>query len=683
MSDLLREFLLEADELIESLFVDIEQLGVRYNEGRARRELIGRIFRHVHTIKGTASAAELDATSQIAHELETLLDAARMGRIGVDAELIALLSDTTAAIAQSLQSASRGEPTVASPTLLERLRRNTLTVDGTVSRREEVAGSVFDNLPPDIAKTLSSYEQQRLNEAAREGTGLYLVAVDFELDTFDDGFRRLSAILGENGELISTLPGLESSSPDKINFRILHATIDSYSELVSRLGEFESISTTPLTTPAAEPQLDLSSEASGNEEVESVAIPQSISTLTSVVRVELSDLDDMIRSAHELLTDTLSALEIPQRLDLSGRERTELEIRASRIRRRFVELEERLIGLRMVPIGQILTRAARAGSMAARTLSKSVDIETSGEDVRIDKSVADSISDSMLHVLRNAISHGIESVEERCAIGKPAQGKVLVEAFADGSRVRIRISDDGRGIDPEVVTRAAIERGLIKDGGGLSRQQSLRLIFRPGFSTASAVSSVSGRGVGLDVVERAVEQVGGELRVSSEIGAGTTFELMLPTTLALMPSLVVNSAGYKYAIDASHISEACYIQPSEIEHAEGRAHIIWRGARIPMVSIRRLLAQPEAKVDGQKRLPMVVSHFVGQEIAGLGLSQGEGTLMGGVGVLVDGWEGYSEVLVRSLGRHASRWRGISGAAELPDGSIALVLDLPRLLEMHT
>jgi two-component system chemotaxis sensor kinase CheA len=370
-------------------------------------------------------------------------------------------------------------------------------------------------------------------------------------------------------------------------------------------------------------------------------------------------------------------------LNVAGRERTELEIRASRIRRAFIELEERLIGLRMISLSQTLARAARVGSIAARTLGRNVEIEIEGADVRLDKSVADAISDPLLHLLRNAVSHGIESAEERLAQGKPESGTVRIEAVSEGSRVCLRVADDGRGIDPELVARVAVERGLIEDGTGLTKHESLRMIFRPGFSTANLVSDVSGRGVGLDVVEKAIEQVGGELRVSSEPGTGTTFEMVLPTTLALAPSLVVSSAGYKYTVDASHISEAGYVSLDDIEISNAGEVTVWRGIRMPVLRLRKLLGQEEESGLAPERFHVVISHIAGQAEAEQDSESDSSEQKGSAAVVVDSWDGHSDVLVRSLGRHAALWRGVSGAAELRDGSIALVLDLPRLLEMNT
>ena len=667
---LLREFLAEAEELVEILRGDIEALRARRSEGRARRELVARIFRHAHTIKGSAAAADLTATAELAHEFESLLEGVRLGRVAVDDAVLDAFDETAEALAQTLVSAARGETHAVHPMLTERLRRLALPASASQTAREDA--DITSALPDDIARALSEYEEHRLREAVAEGARLFVITINFDLATFDERFRDLSDTLGAEGELLSTLPGIEASAPDQIGFRILYATEAVMDELSARISAFGSADVTELTAKTAKSTTSATEEASASSV--DFAQPQSIAPLSTLVRVELSVLDETVSAAHELLTDTMGALDLSLSTNLARSERTELEIRAARIRRRFRELEERLIEMRMVPVAQTLQRAVRAGAASARAVGKDVEFETSGGEVRLDKSLADAVTDPLLHLLRNAVDHGIEPPEHRA--GKPARGRVRVEVLSEGSRVRLRVTDDGRGIDAERIRRAAIERGLIEPERELTRQQSLRLIFRPGFSTASAVSEMSGRGVGLDVVERTVEQFGGELRVESEQGSGTTFELVLPTTMALVPALVVRSAGHRYCIDASHIKEAGFIQPEEIERVGGKMVARWRGALVPLFFMRELLAQTTGDATNGAPVHVVISHVAGESAS----SVDERTVRSAA-VAVEGWDGHHEVLVRGLGRHASRWRGVSGAAELGDGTVALMLDLPRLVEM--
>jgi two-component system chemotaxis sensor kinase CheA len=327
----------------------------------------------------------------------------------------------------------------------------------------------------------------------------------------------------------------------------------------------------------------------------------------------------------------------------------------------------------MVPVSQMLERAARAGRIAARLTSKQVEFVIEGGEVRLDKSLADAMADPLLHILRNAVDHGIETSAERTGAGKSAKGHVRLGAWTEGNRVHLRVSDDGNGIDPLRVARAAAEQGIIEAGRLLTKAQALRLIFRPGFSTAGTVSSVSGRGVGLDVVEKAIELVGGELRVSSEDGAGTTFEMILPTTLALTPAVVVHSAGYRYCIDERRIVETYTVASSDIDRSQEVERILWRGSRVPLFRMRQLLGQPPREEVNTESVPVIISRL-GPET--------ESDASSSAALVVDAIGEGTEALVRGLGRHASRWRGVGGATRLADGTLALMLDLPRLIEIN-
>ncbi|HKR01485.1 MAG TPA: ATP-binding protein [Pyrinomonadaceae bacterium] len=666
---ILREFLAETEDLLEVLFGDLQALRARRDEGRARRELVGRIFRHVHTIKGSSATVELHPVTKLAHEFESLLDGVRLGRVLVDEKVLDAFDDAAAALAQSLERAARNEPEPEEArALAERLRR--LARPETGERRSPEVRRVLASLPEEIARSLSEHEAHRLHESTGEGARLFVVVVSFELATFDEHFRNLSDALSEDGEIISTLPGLETSSPDQISFRIVYATKTSPEELTARLGAFGRVTLTELVTAragGAVPEEDDTTAKSTEGEPATKHAP-----LPARVRVELRELDEIISAAHGALAGATSALELATSAGQQDSVRGEIAVRLGGMRSQLVGLEERLIALRMVPVSQMLERAVRAGRIAARLTGKEVDFEVAGGEVRLDKSLADALADPLLHILRNAVDHGIELPAERAAAGKKTSGRVRLEAAAEGGRVVLRVADDGRGVDLTRVTRAAAAQGIIGTGTTITKEQAMRLIFRPGFSTAAVVSSVSGRGVGLDVVERAIELAGGELRVSSEQGAGTTFEMILPTTLALTNALVVHSAGHRYCVDERHVAETCFVASQEIGSNGAGEQVPWRGALLPLVRMRQLLAQPARTDSSGQSVPLIIARLKGEESGAGEVSH--------AALAVDGFGERTEALVRGLGRHAARWRGVSGATELRDGSVALVLDLPRLLE---
>jgi two-component system chemotaxis sensor kinase CheA len=666
---ILREFLSETEDLLEILFGDLQALRVRHMEGRARRELVGRIFRHVHTIKGSSATIELNAIARIAHEFETLLDGVRLGRVPIDEQVLDAFDDAANLLSLSLEKISRGQAQPEAQTLVERLRQ--LAREVGEQKKSPVVRLVLARLPEEIARSLSEHEAHRLHESMEEGARLFIIVVNFELATFDERFRSLSDTLAEDGEIISTLPGLETASPDQISFRIIYTTKASREELAARVSAFGQSTLTELST--AKTDEAASDERAAKERLAASQIPGMGASVSSRVRVESEELDEIISAAHQLLAETTDAFNLAASISEQGAGQTELAERAMNVRRSLVELEQRLINLRMIPVGRMLERAMRAGRIAARLTGKEVDFETLGEDVRLDKSLAEAMSDPLLHILRNAVGHGIEPPVEREAVGKSRRGRVRLEAFTEGSRIVLRIADDGRGIDPLRVARAAAGQGIIEAGHLLTKEQALRLIFRPGFSTASTVSSVSGRGVGLDVVERAIELVGGELRVSSEQNAGTTFEMILPTTLALASAVVVNSAGHRYCIDERQIAETGFVAPEEIERSGDMEQIRWRGAVLPLYRMRQLLAQPPRGETNGESLPVIIcSSALSETKASNDARQ--------TALVVDAFGERTEALVRGLGRHAARWRGVSGGTVLNDGTVALVLDLPNLLE---
>jgi two-component system chemotaxis sensor kinase CheA len=746
---LLKEFLAEAEDLVEELYGDIAALRERRGDGPARRELIARIFRHVHTVKGTASAAGLDAASLLAHEFESLLDAVRSGRAPLDDDALEACEEAVGAVTESLGAAARGERLPVPQGLVMRLRR---LVDSPAGAHADPSSDVAaELLPAELARALSTHERQRLREAVGEGALVYIVTVEFDLANFDEQYRRLSETLGEVGEVVSTQPFVNALDPDRVGFRIVYASAEERVTLEERTERFAATLSAAAGESAASGDADEHDSAAyrleddtyqleddayrleGNtyrleddtaqrqdahqcrRDVDAdqddgdvderdggtleVAALQSTSAgpTAAGVRVPLEELEDLISTTHELFADTVGALDFALAGGPAGVVREELEERSRGVHRRFFELEERLIGLRMVPLRVTLLRAERAGRSVARAAGKRVEFEMAGGDARLDRSLADRVADPLLHLVRNAVDHGIESEEERRAAGKPEGGRVRVEATTEGGLVVLRVSDDGRGVDTEVVARAAAAAGLVAPGARISEEQALRLIFRPGFSTAERASLVSGRGVGLDVVERAIENAGGEVRVRSERGRGTTFELRLPTTLALLPAHVVRSGGQRYCIGAGHVIESGEAERTAISREGTRRTLHWRGRDLPLVEIGELLgssaseelnrpASEELNRHASEELSRTASEEATGEETRLaffiarGRAGTEGEAEARAAVAVDALEGQSEVLVRGLGRHAKRWRGVGGATELRDGTVVLVLDLPRLLE---
>jgi two-component system chemotaxis sensor kinase CheA len=646
-----REFLIEIEELVEQIFADLDELRATKTEGRARRELIDQVFRRVHSVKGSAASSGLEVVSHIAHEFENLLDEVRAGRVLIDDSVVNTCESATEALSESLSLAASGIVEPSRRALFDQLQA---AAQAKIPSELADNEAVLKNIPFEIWESLTEAEKQKLLSVVGEGSPLFVVATSFDLGNFDAEFSRLKEKLRESGEVISTSPKIDHEHPDKINFRILYAGTTNLETLQESVSDVAKVVCHELVSASRE------TEVSVTEEIVSVSrVPTSLATLSNFVRADLDKLDRLISSTHDLWRTTSTTLALTQ---MNAPVSDELNRLTQQIRSSFISLEDQLINLRLVPLGPTLQRALRAGRAAARVAGKEVNFEISGSEIRLDKLLVESMADPLIHLVRNALDHGIETIEERTQTGKPPRGTVRIEAAGEGSQSRLRVTDDGRGVDPSLVSAAAQRLGIFTSDDQLDIEQSLRLIFRPGFTTLTEASETSGRGVGLDAVETAVEQVGGELRVSSKPGLGSTFEILLPVTFGLVKTNVVVSAGTRYCIPTSQT-----LGIDAIDLVDGAS-----GAnQIPQVSMRDLLGQPDQADDSISRLQLITCQFTDERI-----NRGQTKC---VGIVVDQVEEPQEVLVRTLGRHAGRWYGIAGATELRDGTVALVLDLQRLL----
>jgi two-component system chemotaxis sensor kinase CheA len=675
-----REFLVEIEELVEQIFGDLADLRDTRVDGRPRRQSVDRIFRRVHSVKGLASSCGLAAVNHIAHEFENVLDAIRAGRVAVSDNVLDTCDCAADAVAESLSLAAAGIVEPSRRALFDRLKAAAAGENKEPSRTAE---ALVAPVPFEIWQALSGSEKQHLNSIVEENIPVFIVTTNFAIANFDEEFSRLKQKLMEHGEVISTSPTVAKDHADRVSFRVLYASKASTQELQTSVNGFPDVAFNKVSNGGSTQHADLQGRPGP------VPAFVSASSLSNFVHTDLDKLDGLISSTHELFRTTAKALDLAlSQKEITTTGRAELQNLYAQIRSSFLGVEDELINLRMVSLGPTLQRATRAGRAAARSAAREIDFEIAGIDLQIDKLLAEAIVDPLIHLVRNAVDHGIESAAERIKAGKKKRGTIRIEAMNEGSQSRVRVTDDGRGIDANLISAAAARLGIVQ-GAGLDLERSLRLIFRPGFTTFAAASEVSGRGVGLDVVETAVEQVGGELRVSSKPGVGTSFEIRLPVTFGLLRATVVVSAKNRYCIPSS---QTVVIEPlaagNDLEnrvafnppqpHEDQKSETNESSAdQLPLVSLRALLGEheePQGEDEGSSRQSYVVTCQFPDEEAD---ASGSGTKR--VGLIVDAVEGTQEVLVRNLGRHAGRWYGVAGATELQDGTVALVLDIPRLL----
>ncbi|MEW6208203.1 MAG: chemotaxis protein CheW [Acidobacteriota bacterium] len=679
---LLKEYLSEAEEFLDSLLADLDLLARRAG-AKLDINLVNRIFRSVHSLKGLSGMMRLDEVQTLAHEFEDILDDLRLGQLALDRQSAASLQEAGAGLASLLASAVKGSAVEED---YERLRELISSITRGAQARARRDKTAIDEigLAERERELLTEYEQQRIIENYNAKRSFYSISVQLPVARLDREYRRMAHNLGEKGELITTLPE-KSADPAKVAFKLLFATsmkeaqvkqlAEPFGGRVSRMGRSGwRRAGEALSVVVGRPRRDRESGSKSSAAKLPLALGQeSLQPLSPSVRIELAQIDDLSGLAHELVIEAQRLASMADRFlraaGLGPKERHDLKFSARRIEREFVELEERLVDLRMVSLAQTFTRAARVAGRLARELGKSVSVEITGRETQIDKMIADRIADPLYHILRNAIDHGVEFPDERRLAGKSARGRIKIEASLEGTRAIIAISDDGRGIDAAAVGNRAVEIGAFPEDEELSDEETLRLIFSPGFSTVDEVSALSGRGVGLDAVERTLGELGGEIRVFSEAGKGTRFELVVPTTLVMISAFIVRLSHWRYAINVGQIIELQYVDPAQVSGRDGRRTIRWRDSSIRLVELGYLLGLGGARVlhsegaKGSRRVPVLIARAGERQVA----------------VAVDEFCEQREIIVKSLGSLARRIKGVTGAVDLEGGDVALVLDLPGLL----
>ena len=688
---LLSEYLSESEELLDSLLADLDSLAL--SGGTPDTNRINRAFRAVHSLKGLSGMMGLAEVQSLAHDFEDILDDLRLGLLPLNERTSAALQEAGAGLAALVGGAARG---TASDEDFDRLREllAAVAVKNRERSKKDEGGLDSLNLSPRERALMTEYEQHRVNENVRAGRSFYAIVVSFEIAKLDAQYRALTGKLEGSGELITTLPE-KTAEASLVGFKLVFAAalkesdvkrlVEPFGGRVARLERStwrragDALRAAGRRVPGLGPSVK---SASG--EITTVLPPsfaqESLQPLSPSVRVDMSRIDELSGLAHELSIGVEQLTSMAEKYltaaNLGARERSDLRFSARRMKREFLQLEERVVELRMVSLAQTFTRAARLAGRLARELGKSVSVEVLGRETQLDKMIVDRVADSIYHVLRNAVDHGLEPPDERRLSGKNARGKIKLEARLEGIRAVISITDDGRGIDQADVRRRAIAAGLIASDEELSDEETLRLVMRPGLSTADQVSSVSGRGVGLDAVERTIHGLGGEVRILSEMGKSTTFDLAVPTTLVMISAFIVRASGWQYAINVAQIIELLYVSPEEILGRDGKRSVQWRSTTIPLVELGYLLGLGGARLlhqnggqttSGSIKVPVLITSAADRNVA----------------VAVEQFDEQREIVVKSLGSVGRRLKGVVGAVDLEGGDVALVLDIPGLLLLRS
>jgi two-component system chemotaxis sensor kinase CheA len=656
------EFTSEAEELLDTLSRDLVEFEAQGKN--VRPEVVNKIFREVHSLKGLAGMLGFAEISELSHNLEDMLDRLRMGKIEINRELIDLLYDAIDSLNRLVISIN--DPSVSGLVDITGLTRR---IHQTISAQsQKKTDDPFADLTLDeqTKKSLTEYEEHRLLENVRGGKYILSIEQTFDFSDFDEKLRALTNALNEAGEVISTLPALDSSGGSGIAFRLLYGSTlnDAAAAMLApeaKVNSLRRVEPAGAVTAAA-PARDAAAaaEVAPEEEV-------SLRSVSQTVRVDIGKLDHVMNIVGELIVEKTQLEALTRSVDAQQSRMLAHELtKISRnLDRKLNELQKSVIETRMVPVGQIYSKLSRTVRKIARELGKELELVLRGEDTELDKMMVEELTDPLMHIIRNAIDHGIESAEERRAAGKPVAGRVTLLAYQQGNSVVLDVTDDGRGIDPEMIRKVAVKRGLVGDKEVVDEQRALELMFTPGFSTASAVSEISGRGVGLDVVKKNIQELKGTIDVTSVIGQGTTFRIMLPITLAIIQALVVEAGGEHFAIPLTSVEESLRIYSKHIRTVERKEVFTLRDFTLPLLRLADAFNLDDGRDHGPDTKWFVVVTRSGEKMAG---------------ILVDALVRQQEVVIKSIGERLKTIPGIAGATEVGEGEIVLVVDVGSLID---
>jgi two-component system, chemotaxis family, sensor kinase CheA len=676
LSDKAREeFSSEAQEIIETLSRNLLSLDASIKAGTSDPSLINEAFRAVHTLKGLAGLFGAVRLGALSHRLEDVLDDLRLGRLDLGQHVLDVLFGAVEAYTRILQAEKANSD--------EELDVEQLFADlerigaGAAERSSPVADY---ELEPGLLAVLTEYEEHRLRANIDLQMRLYRLRVQFDLSTIDKVLEQLKERAKRHGEIITYLPTGEATSADTIELDLLMASRDDLATLIGSLGAdnlvIEEIprrprrSGSPGTLPPRSPtalgrgdSLLLRGEDRGGMEQTT-----SLRSLTQTVRVDIRKLDHLMNIVGELAIVRSAFGRIAEKLRGEGQRKlaTELQRLHRNFDRRLGEMQDGILEVRMVPLGQVFDRLARVVRQISREVGKEIRLVITGAETEIDKLIVEELSDPLMHMIRNAIDHGIELGQRRVEVGKPLAGTIALNAFQKGNHVMIEVEDDGRGIDLARLTDKAIALGKLSrsEAQEMSRDEALALIFLPGLSTRESADDVSGRGVGMDVVKTNISKLGGVIDVHSETGIGTKMTITLPITLAIVSALLTQAGKHTLAIPLSSVSEAIAFEESGVRVVDGREVITLRGQTLPLCRLDRLLAL-EPNPDSTSHRRFVVVAALGQRRLGL---------------VVDFLYGQEDIVIKPLGKSLSAVRGFAGATELGDQRVGLVLDAAGLIE---
>ena len=659
---LVQEFLVEADEYLRALDDDLLTLERVYGTGDVPEDLIENMFRATHTIKGLAAMFDFDDVKDLSHVMESVFQTFRKGERVVDDACIEVLFAGVDALRDAMAAVSgEGGGNVSA-------RDAIAAVDAWLEGDEAVAAADVGQSIATADADLGEYAATRIAEAAAEGLRAVRLelrwSIELRLGTLK--VASLERALGR-GEvlqirpLIDALPEIDRVDAEKTDlaFEVVALSDLSDGEIGDQLGvsasAIRAFDTGDGVADASESVVDASS-----------ATAAAVGT-QHIVRVDIERLDSLMDLTGEIVTARTRLDELVGAVKAAHRKEEgvqDLAVAAKDLSRLVDGLQDQVMRLRMVPVKQLFSKFPRTVRDLARRSGKEIQLTFEGEETELDKRLIEQIEDSLLHMIRNACDHGIESPDERVAAGKPRQGTITLAAGHEGNHIVIEIRDDGRGLDVGAIWAKAVEQGRVTEDQELDDVLLVDIIMNSGFSTAETITDISGRGVGLDVVRKKLSELGGTITFETEFRAGTTFTLRLPLTLAIMSALLVSEAERAFAIPIASVSEVLRVGRKEIRTIRGSSVMDVRGEALTVTDLAEVLGFGDESHRGDTSFVVVVSG-VGHQL----------------GLVVDSLHGQQQVVVKSLEEALGRTDGIGGATILGDGSVVPIIDVDGVVDL--
>ena len=659
-------------------------------------DTVNEIFRAAHSLKGMAGTMGFKRMQRLTHDMENVFSEIRNGKLNVNADMIDIVFKCLDAIegylANIIETSDEGtedneEVIALLNAALE--QGNGDTAKEAEGAKPETEKEVKSDAPSDRRKYLSipiaDFEKNAMTEAKAGGLHVYATTVYIQETCLLKAARAFLVFKGlENkGEIIKSVPSAQDIEDEKFEFDfsmfiISDKPLEDIKKAIENVSEIEEVlieeynipeqveeTSKPKEAEADKPETKDNKPAKADDK-KAHAKAGNKPVVNRSVRVDIEKLDDLMNLVSELIIAKNGLVSVTGAV--AAQEQTFNE-QIEYLERITTNLHESVMKVRMVPIESVVNRFPRMIRDLSKKLNKEMELIMTGEDTELDRTVIDEIGDPLMHMLRNAADHGLESTIDRLKLGKPQVGTIRLDAYQDGNNVTIEVSDDGAGVDVEKIKRKAIEKGTLTEEQAeyMSEKEAIDLLFQPAFSTAEKISDVSGRGVGLDVVKNKIEGLGGDVEVVTKLGEGTTFIVRLPLTLAIIQALMVDVSGEKYALPLNSIVTVEEILPEDIKYVHTKEVINLRGTVIPLVRLNEVLdieplSDEEDGLDDDTIIVVIVKK--GDRQAGL---------------VIDKLLGQQEIVIKPLGKFIRVPKMISGATILGNGEVALIIDSNTLV----